>query len=457
MSRAWAAGLVGLLLNGCAAGLPQQGLWDDVEAMERAPERRAAQGRIRARGPEGLDALVMAARCLGEQRALSLLNDVELGIFGFPLHQGVEPEQIETPAGQAVLAAYRWLQAQPELALHLARSDDWFGRSLAVMSQLKNPAGLWAVLDAVGQVQNPQLTMVSVSVLHQASQHAGDSWQAKLAQRSADLEVAETWSDERCRQDSAGFAGLVEQVRTGAYKKGSHSSRNNALRVHLDRPDGREVAVGPGCALEIYHRLAAKDQHLPELIMPLLNWGVVDVGLRRQAAEHVLADLERIPEDKRNLALARVINAGGQTDQRVQPVSKVLGFDVAEILEAMARQDPEAARSHLKRFWLCSEVFGNAKLIALSGLAPSPQAAHEAYEIGQQCEHGLEPALIALLHMGDQRATELLDKRLEKDFPPISTEVIYALREHRSEALSQHLTSRASAGNLQAKHILANW
>jgi len=452
--RIWAAGLASLALAGCAAGLPKRATWDEVEALGRPAEREQAARRLRARGPEGLDALVMAAQGLGETRALKMLNEVELGVFGLPLHEVFEREQEDWPAGQAALVACRWLAAQPELALRLARSEDWFHRALAVMSQLKNPAALCEVLDRMGPQRDGRVTTVALAVLQAASQHTDGEWFDRLAERAAALKTAETWSDERCRGEPSGFAALVQRVRSGEYTKGSHSSQNNALSVLLDRPDGREVALGPGCALALYETLAAEGSRRPELIMPLLYWGVVDPELERRAAELVLADLDRVPEKDRNLALARVVNAGIETDRRVQPVAEVLGFDVAEILEAMARQDPEAARSHLEHFYLCSEVFGKAELIALSGLVPGPQAAEQAHDIGLQCEHGLEPALIALLRHGDARAQELLDIRLNKDFPPVPTELIYAIREHRTAALVEHLKSWAASGNEQAKRIL---
>ena len=107
------------------------------------------------------------------------------------------------------------------------------------------------------------------------------------------------------------------------------------------------------------------------------------------------------------------------------------------------------ARPHLEHFWLCSEVFGNTELIALSGFLDSPEAAKEAYEIGLLCEHGLEPAIIALLRMGDWRALELLDRRLNKDFPPISTKEHELKRTHSAGAVR-----KLGVHQYQIEHLL---
>ena len=456
MSRLLTTCAVGLLLSGCGAALPRATLWDDIEALQHDEERQAAEQRIQARGRDGLTGLLLAARALGEERALHLVSDPH---FGHQFHASVEPEMRASSSGRAARLANGWLGREPGLAVELARSALWFERALAASSQLGKPAGLMAVMDALGVEPHPEVNQVLSGVIEGTIRRPSrdDADLEALRKRHQQLQIAEAWDDARCRSDAKGFAELVDRFLAGQLKKGTHSASSTELRIHLRRPDGRDVTLGPECALALHQALAGKDARHPELVVPLLNWGVVPEALKRRAVKLVLADLEVLPPDERNLAMARIVNAGGEILQRVQPVRTGSGFEITEILEATARQDPEAARPHLEHFWLCSEVFGNTELVALSGFLDSPEAAKEAYEIGLLCEHGLEPAIIALLRMGDGRALELLDRRLNKDFPPISTEVVYALREHRDQALEARLQARADSGNEQARRILASW
>ncbi len=411
--------LAGLLAGACVSGgRPPPAAWDDVVALAAADEREPAAARLRARGAAGLSLLLDAARLVGPERVLWTAA-VEAGLAHTMAFSGLRAA-VETrePVGRGAGAragrlALAWLAERPRLALAQATADDWLARALA------------AVLE-----------------------HAG---RRRARQQNA---VAERWAAARCAAEPDGLQRLAAGVRDGRLRRGGFGVRDGAAFVALEKRSGRRIELAPQCALALHDALAAAGTPPPWLIEPLLRISVLEPELVLAARKRARALAARLEGEARNRLLARVVNAGGRVEAELALPEDGWGLAEVALLEAVARQDARRAAPAIRRLLLCRGLFGAEELIALLGFVATPDAADRAFAIGRGCEHGLEPAIIALLRLGDARAVALLDRRLNQPFPPVPNALILALRAHRSPALEAHLAERAAAGCKQAQRIL---
>ena len=452
--------LAAVLASACVSGgRPPPAAWDEVAALAAADERGAAAARLRSRGAQGLSLLLDAARLVGPERVLWAAA-VDVGLVHTPAFAELRSSLDAAVPGdegagvQAGRLALAWLSEQPRLALAQADADHWLARALAAIALRDSPAAIERYAEALAAESDRRVVAALAAALEQAGRRAPAAARAGLRRAKQKNVLAERWDAARCAAEPAGLQRLAAGVRDGRLRRGGYGVRDGAVFVALENRSGRRIELAPACALALHDALAAAGTPPPWLIEPLLQIPVLEPELLLAARKRARALAAKLDGQARNRLLARVVNAGGRVAQQLSLPEDGWGLDEVAVLEAVARQDARRAIPAIRRLLLCRGVFGAQELIALLGFVDAPDAAERAWAIGRSCEHALEPAIIALLRLGDPRAVELLDRRLDKSFPPVANALILALRAHRSPELEAHLAERAAAGNDQAQRIL---
>ena len=445
-----------LALLETAAPRGDAALWDAAFQLGDPPRASQARKTLVDAGAAGQTVLLRMARSGGDAPAIQALLAGQPCALIPSLLGSREPP---SPATHAARELGQRVLTEPALRERLRASPDAFERRFVLTALVADPALLLTQLPPLEHERDARVLTSARESLECAGRarlapgaKRPDPGALRDARRQLTLWLDARVPTSRCATAEDLQGALQEGLAAGTWRASGWSASDGELRVSLSSTQGERTTLSDQCALGMYDALARRGEYRPALVMPLATSEELEPGLREQAGQRAVADLEHYPEAERNGLAAQLVNAGFPVAVRVTFDTKERAFLQPEHLEAALRQQQPEARAAVERTVFCHGTFGDSG-IALLGYLGTPEAAALAWRYATQCPSARQQAAAALVRLEDPRALEPLEAVLQEPLL-LDNALMRALREHATPAVLDRLGALARDGSDNARRLL---
>ncbi len=450
--------LAALVLAGAAPAPDEAALWRAVFSLEQAVPavRASSEAALLQGGATAYGVLAKVARVGGMEQALDAMGPATSCSFTVPQRFGqMRPGRVSLPSRAADLLG-RMLVADEALRQKAQRSEEPFDRGLALAASARVPAMQVDALMAMRMEPDPKLRLWATSFAEcftRQAERREDGTEEALSAASSELEelADAVRAPLRCVEPAELEPVLVEELVKGLATASGWNSGRGAMRVYVRREDGEQVELSPACAIAAYDAVAAKGTYEEGLIKFLATQTEGEWKLRQAAGQRLARDLAHLPELRRNMTAAELVNAGHEVATKVTFDASKLGWHQVEV-EAAVRQGNPEAKAAIQRLILCRNGTDQRE-VALLGYVGTKAAADKAYELARKCPEGKAAAVAALVRLKDPRAVALLPQAM-KDWGFDQEALKRAILEGYTPKLGEQLKAMDAKASPQVRSML---